>query len=193
MTQDIADRFPIDTASHEMTIVHDDGLYRHVAFRNPGQNFYWFELCTTPNMLVFRGDGRSFVFSRERDMFNFFRRSNGVRPQYWAEKLTCHSDGRVYDVDIFTRQVKDAFVEAARTGGGVPPGTGLALRDLLDDSGIEDETEAHRLLNNFEHDGFRFEDTWEWDFRDYHWWFLWACEAIAWGIKKYDTAQSEAS
>jgi hypothetical protein len=37
---------------------------------------------------------------------------------------------------------------------------------------------------------FRFEDTWEWDFKDYHWWFLWACQAIVWGIQQYDAAKA---
>jgi hypothetical protein len=37
---------------------------------------------------------------------------------------------------------------------------------------------------------FRFEDTWEWSFKDYDWWFLWACQAIVWGIAQYDAAKA---
>jgi hypothetical protein len=39
---------------------------------------------------------------------------------------------------------------------------------------------------------FTFEDTWEWSFKDYDWWFLWACHAIVWGIAKYDRAKAAA-
>lgn len=34
---DIAARFARDTAQHEMTVLHDDGLYRHLRF----QRTYW--------------------------------------------------------------------------------------------------------------------------------------------------------
>jgi hypothetical protein len=32
MTGDIATRFAKDTATHRMTVLHDDGLYRHLRF-----------------------------------------------------------------------------------------------------------------------------------------------------------------
>lgn len=38
-------------------------------------------------------------------------------------------------------------------------------------------------------ESFSFEDTWEWSFKDYDWWFLWACQAIVWGIQQYDAAK----
>ena len=39
---------------------------------------------------------------------------------------------------------------------------------------------------------FTFTDVWEWEFKDYHWWFLWACHAIVWGIAQYDAAKAPA-
>jgi hypothetical protein len=190
--QVIADRFARETAEHQMTVLRDDGLYRHLRFRGD-RIFYWFDLITVPGTLIFQGDGQSFVFSRTEDMFEFFRGPVGrINPQYWAEKLTSIRDGRagvkVYSEDLFRQQVIESFVESAQCGG-VPRGTGRALRErVLDDEGgyLGFEAEARRLLNEFEHDGFQFSDTWEWDVREHDWWFLWACHAIVWGIACHD-------
>jgi hypothetical protein len=37
---------------------------------------------------------------------------------------------------------------------------------------------------------FRFADTWEWDFQDWDWWFLWACQGIKWAIGQYDALKA---
>jgi hypothetical protein len=50
---------------------------------------------------------------------------------------------------------------------------------------VHSEHEAHRLLQDFEHDGVRLYDTWEWSLREYDWQFLWCCWAIVWGIERY--------
>jgi hypothetical protein len=197
---DIAARFARDTADHQMTVLRDEGLYRHLAFRRmvwrpplrepQPTSLYWFDLITVPGALIFQGDGDSFVFRRIEDMLDFFRGPVGqINPGYWAEKLTSgHDQVMRYDEDLFVTRVKEAFVDAARHGG-VPAGTGRALRDeVLSEDVIFDEYTARAALDGFEHKGFRFHDTWEWDFRDYHWWFLWALHAIVWGIAQYDAS-----
>lgn len=187
----IARRFKNETAEHEMTIAHDDGLYRHLKFRHTGKNYsgyYWFDLITVPGSLIFRGDGESFVFARLPDMFEFFRDSaykGEPNVTYWDEKVTSDQDSlKKFSYDKFVARVKEEFIEHAR-GGGVPPGTGKALLELAEEYDLHYEVNARQFLDDFEHDGFRF-DTWEWDFRDYDWWFLWACQAIVWGIAYYD-------
>lgn len=184
----IAQRFARATADHEMTVLHDDGLYRHIRFRGPRNEIAWFDLITVPGALFFQGDGQSFTFRRIEDMFQFFRGPVGhINPSYWAEKLTsCDAKVMKYDQELFEARVKEMFVEAARDGG-VPAGTGKALREQVLDGDIYYESEARRLLNDFEHKGFRFSDTWELSFEDYDWWYLWACHAIVWGIAKYDS------
>ena len=77
------------------------------------------------------------------------------------------------------------------------PGLMAAVKaELLDndfdiDLGYEDG--ARRALDDFTfltgEAQFRFTDTWEWDFKDYDWTFLWACHAIQWGIGQYDAAR----
>lgn len=236
-------RFLREAAQHRMTVLHHDGLYRHLRFADPrsGYGFYWFELITTPNTLIFRGDGESYVFSRVEDMFKFFRTglardgSIHVNPQYWSEKLTSDRDSVTkYDREIVERQVKELVVEAIREGDA-PRGIGKAVHEeILDSYLLDTEDEARRLLYEFEYgvkyaaqcscgrsgervgttweaarwreqhqkesgtkhkvtvrqvDGFDFQGAEEWDLRDYSWWFLWACHAIVWGIRRHDKLQ----
>jgi hypothetical protein len=238
--KEIADRFARDTAKHELTILHDDGLYRHLRFMAPRDSSYWFELITTPHSLTFRGDGESFVFSRLEDMFQFFRRSDGkINAHYWSEKLTSHRDSVMqYDPEIFTSRVKEYVVDAIRDGS-VPRGIGRAVTTFLNEEAeILEESTARRDLADFQYGGrwaascscgaseefgddsadayrwesrhrrdadgtghwtqsgkkdvFEFSDVWEWSFRDYDWWFLWALHGIVWGIAQYDLAKQAA-
>jgi hypothetical protein len=62
---------------------------------------------------------------------------------------------------------------------------------VLNNEEIYYESGARAALDGFDHKGFQFYDTWEWDFRDYDWWFLWACQAIVWGIAQFDGAAQE--
>jgi hypothetical protein len=111
MPEDIAARFERDTAGHGMTVLHDDGLYRHLRFQNPGRSAYWFDLVTWPGFLAFAGDMDGYVFTRVEDMFTFFRGHN-INPDYWAEKVV---DGRDrlkrYEQDLLDQQVKEALAE----------------------------------------------------------------------------------
>jgi hypothetical protein len=189
-TESIAERFTRETAGHTMTIAHDDGLYRHLRFRGE-RSFYWFELITAPGSLTFQGDGEGFVFRRLEDMFEFFRGCR-INPSYWAEKLVSgRGDVMRYDPAIFEAEVKRAFVDAVRSGEA-PAGLGKAVRaDLLDtwEFSTEYEDGARQALEAFQFEGFRFEDTCEWNLRDYDWWFLWALHGIVWGIAQYDAAK----
>ncbi len=93
------ERFEHDTAEHEMTVLRDDGLYRHVRFQRPGSPFYWFDLVTWPGRLVVCGDCGDYMFSRTCDMFEFFAdgsagRRSTINPHYWGEKLQGARPGR---------------------------------------------------------------------------------------------------
>jgi hypothetical protein len=149
---DIAERFARETADHRMTVLHDDGLYRHLRFRSPKNSFYWFDLITVPGSLIFRGDGQSFVFARLDDMFEFFRGPVGrINPHYWAEKLTSHQRDEVkcYDRDIFERQVREAVDDAVRDGSA-PVGLVQAVQEsLLDSEEIDYESGAREALRSF--------------------------------------------
>jgi hypothetical protein len=185
---EIAERFKRETADHQMTVMHDDGLYRHLRFMNPEfGGIYRFDLITWPGRLTICGDIKeAYTFARLPDMFEFFR-GHEVNPDYWSEKLD--GDRRrveTYDQDSFERQVKEHVAEAIRSGDA-PRGIGAEIkREIFEWGDITYEDGARKELENFSHEGWRFEDTWEWNFRDWDWAFLWACNAIVWGIAQYD-------
>lgn len=193
MRQDIAERFARDTANHRMTVLHDDGLYRHLRFKAPDTGFYWFDLVTWPGNLSVTGDfGDGHTFSRTPDMFEFFRGSSryGINPMYWAEKVQTGRCGlRTYEEDRFRELVVEHFVETVRYGDA-PRGLGKAVRgEILNDPDVYYEGGARAALEAFEFKGFRFTDTYEWDLTEYDWSYLWCCHAIVWGIEQYDKAR----
>ncbi|HEY6115445.1 MAG TPA: hypothetical protein VI172_05755 [Candidatus Dormibacteraeota bacterium] len=153
---EIAARFARDTARHEMTVLHDDGLYRHLRFSsNPrGYGEYWFDLITWPGCLTVRGDyGDGYTFTRERDMLPFFRadRRWGINPHYWAQKLDGHrASAKSYSEDAFRQVVRELFVEAVRYGDA-PRGLGKAVRAEILDQDAFTEDDAHKLLESFEY------------------------------------------
>lgn len=83
---DAARRFAADTKTHTMTVLHDDGLYRHLRFRAADHGFTAWDLIMWPGSLAIQGAHGTYTFSRETDMVGFFRTSNGVNVDYWAEK-----------------------------------------------------------------------------------------------------------
>lgn len=208
----IARRFKNETAKHEMTILLDQGLHRHLHFAATSGSAYWFDLVTVPGALIFQGDGESFVFRRVRDMFEFFRsnpdrKAMRINPHYWSEKLTNGRDSvKVYSSELFKQRVKEEL-DYARESGDRPRGLVKAVRkEILESWEIDHEDSARRVLDEFEfyvkeddrydpdkQPDFAFSDTYEWDLKDYDWWFLWACHAIVWGIARYDTARKFAA
>lgn len=76
--------FERDVAEHQMQVLRDDRLYRHLLFKKPGTGCYHFNIVTYPGTLVYTGDMGSFVFQRLEDMFEFFRsdadRGDGINP-----------------------------------------------------------------------------------------------------------------
>lgn len=201
----IARRFADEGANHAMEIVLDDGLHRHLRFRGQvwcpplaqpqNSGHMWFDLITVPGTLIFQGDGQSYVFSRIEDMFEFFRgKIRLIDPHYWAEKLTSCSreDAKSYDEALFKRLVTE-HVEENIEYGCAPEGLAEAVREqVLGDSSIYYEAGAREVLECFQHGDYSFPDVWEWDFRSYDWWFLWACHAIVWGIALYDADKAGA-
>jgi hypothetical protein len=184
---EIAERFAKETAEHEMTVLHDDGLYRHLRFKKQGTSFYWFDIVTWPGTLAIRGDMDGYMFSRVTDMFEFFRSDKGrINPHYWSEKT---EGGRSA---CKTYSEMSAKAQVLRYIGDLedrPPGLFLAIqRDIFNHVHFEDE--AREAIQQFEHEGVTFDDVWEWDLHDYDWSFLWCCRAIVWGIQQYDAAKA---
>lgn len=116
-------RFLKDAAQHRMEVLRDDGVNRHLRFKNPDCSAYWFDIITWPGTLCIDGDMGTFVFRRLEDMFAFFRTDRkyyedtgrgdrlAINPSYWDEKLRAPKprDAMEYSAERFRRYVKEAF------------------------------------------------------------------------------------
>lgn len=202
-----AERFPRDTATHQLTILHDDGVYRHLRFRRPDTGMYWFDLVTWPGHLAYTGDvSPGHVFSRVPDMFEFFRDGSryGINPDYWAEKLVTERNvTKEYREELVRQQVAeelDAWAEHLSTNdlGRLRAAVQEELLEDLDNLLGWQET-AVRALCEFTFDRrddtpgkiWPFQEAYEWTVTDWAWSYLWCCHAIVWGIGQYDAARRQ--
>ncbi|WP_030670509.1 hypothetical protein [Streptomyces rimosus] len=194
---DIAARFARDTARHEMTVLHEEGLYRHLRFASPEQgHIVPFELIAWPyNLVVKAGWVFHFDINATPDMFDLFRRtafSGEINPGYWSEKVrTGRDEVEGFDPDLFEQQVKRYVVHSIREGEA-PRGIGAEVtREIFELGDISHEAGARAALADFRFGGWDFGDLSEWDFSDYTPGFLHCCRAIRRGIDLYDAARKQ--
>lgn len=192
---DVRQRFEGDTSGHRMRVLRDDGLYRHLRFTAPGTWCYGYDLITWPGQLAIAGDCGDYTFARTLDMFEFFRSDRGeINPHYWSEKLTNPDMRRGterYEPHLLRPRVMEWYRDHCEDA---PDDDGSLLRALEDQVFLEGEHTGSRdmainLLMEFDHDGTRIYEPydwslWEWDFR-----FLWCCWGIVQGIAQYDWAK----
>ncbi len=212
------ERFLRDVAKHEMTVIRDDGVHRHIRFKQPDSSNMFFDLVTWPGFLCYSGDMGTYVFQRTQDMFSFFRKNgrlDGIDHRYWAEKIEAADRTGVekHSHDEFTRQINDWVdqqAEGDKPGDDEPEQLVLwaeayaELRAEVESevlSADSNEVRCFDAANDFQHAGdawqafhgpdakFEFTDFWEVDTKEYSPRFLWCCYALAWGIEQYDAAQ----
>jgi hypothetical protein len=117
--QQIAAIFRRDTAKHKLTVLHDDGLYRHLRLSAPSTGHAWYELVTWPGTLTIRGGMGAYTFSRTTDMLDFFRRSayaGQPNLHYWEEKadaIDVHSGTRGYSEDLLRERIAEDVARQA--------------------------------------------------------------------------------
>jgi len=198
----IQERFTEDTAAHELTIIREEGLYRHLRLQRPGTGACSFDIITWPGYLAFVGDMGDYVFSRTDDMFGFFG-ADGINPDYWREKVQAACDDGVseFSEDVYRERVEEwrdeviaGFADEYETtdednAGKRDEFTSAVEDELLDMSDSISEESAHARLNDFRF-GDRIEcgDSWEWDLRRFTRRYIWALYAITWAIGEYRKA-----
>jgi hypothetical protein len=203
MTRPTQDEFLKDVSKHAMEVLRDDGVYRHLIFRQPENSWlHRVEIVTWPGVLCIRGDMGSYVFSRTLDMFEFFRypKDDGklyINDGYWSEKLVasdCYGrrgDGVMrFNPDVFRDEVKRRYVEHVRANMREMPDERQSLRRALEDEVLacadDGEHAALQAAGSFEHDGFMLTDFWEVEVRTYSVQFIWSLYAIVWAIQQFD-------
>jgi hypothetical protein len=212
-----------DIASHEMHVLREDGVYRHVRFKRQGTMCYHFDLITWPGYLCYTGDMGTYVFSRLTDMFEFFRmdkrdfnyypdRQLQINLSYWSEKLEAvsgtrhHARAKEFDKDEFRRVINEyrvSWIKHEARYDGLNKEERRELWEAVEDevlSRIDDGEHACQQAaydfyyrNDTTGEAFCFQDIFDHDFTKYTHQFIWCCYALAWGISKYDTERAIAA
>lgn len=183
--------FLADVSGHALTVKSDNGLYRHLMFRQATNSWnQWFEIVTWPGTLVINGDMGTWSFSRVDDMFTFFRSDQlRINASYWGEKINSESrfggPSRQFLPETFKSNVLSHL-----DGYDLSDIEKTEISAALDEEVFsdEDESSVRRALTDFKHGDFTFSDPWEISGSDYTYHYLWCLYAIVWGIQRYDAA-----
>jgi hypothetical protein len=196
-----------DVEKHEMIILHESGINRHIRFRNPTSGCYFFDIITYKGGLLITGDCGAYAFERIEDMFNFFTHGNKegdsnlyINDRYWAEKVVAmdkHHNIQKFSKEKFEKEVWEDFFTWVRDNKDTVSKSFRrevydAIQDEIIDVDDNDEGSA-RLMAVYEFEkidyktkeSFRLNDFYERDFMEYSDNYLWNLYAIVWGIKKY--------
>lgn len=189
------EQFLKDVAEHNMTIVLDKDIHRHMVFQKPRTLNCMFGLVTWPGHLYIYGDMGDYSFSRIADMFQFFRAEKHHDPKkdgtlyinlpYWSEKLQAvdkNSKVKEYSYDILKQVIQERIDEAETTKAQRD-----AVEHLVASLDGEPMVIVQERVRDFE--TFEFPDFWEHDLTEFTYHFIWCCYAIAWGIQQYDAVQ----
>ena len=215
MSHDVTEQsFRQDVAWHQLRVLRDDGVYRHIRLRRPETVNMSFELITWPGSLCFTGDMGTFVFERLEDMFQFFRSDKPVDDPirvnlgYWSEKLVAVDGQRTggtakeWSEEKFRRSVREQIVTWWRDHRKLGAAGRRELREEVESDimfYIGDDQDGRRAMQaaydftaRVRGTEFRFIDLFERDFTDYTQRFVWCCCALVWAIRVYDAHRAAA-
>lgn len=209
--REIAEQFAREVAEHRMSVLRDEGGYRHLRFARPGWGSHsaW-DLITVPGTLLIKGDYGDYVLrpwkvDTDQDAFDYIRQSRlGGLPDIdaWADKVTSGRDTIYrYDQQLLVEYVQAAVQEALeRDQDGRLAGLAEAVEWHILEELTGQEQVDHHLVETFRYwaDPEDEADEVEPDFcvptynrarfRQYDHGFVWCCLAIAWGVDTYDRA-----
>lgn len=166
---DVAKQFAEDVEHHQLIIVRNDGLYRHLraqqpkvvempdGTKKPGCSFFWFDIVTWPNHLTITGDfGEAYTFTREPDMLGFFRigsrgREHYINPTYWDQKLVGpRRSASAYSPALLRRLIQETVDDAIQHGDWPRELRPAVADELLSDEGLlEDQGAGMQAVMDF--------------------------------------------
>ncbi|MEI2602708.1 hypothetical protein V8O11_02645 [Erwinia aphidicola] len=197
-------RFIRDVSGHQLEVIRDDGLYRHLRFQRPGTNAYYFEIVTWPGYLTVTGDMGTWTFSRIADMFEFFtdkhfgrQDSFQINPCYWSEKFESgagrgRTESPCYEFDeaAFEKMLDEWHAEwLANEGEDADEFERDDVAEKIADlkrEGFSNESQAYTAIDDAGLPGFHAYDAFEGrSMQKYSHHYVWICYAIVWGIERY--------
>jgi len=186
--EQVAERFPTDTEGFVLTVLHEQGDYRHLRFQQPDERWGSTDIHTWPGGLTTAGDmADGWMFERGLGFF-----AGPVNLHYWHEKLT--PSGRLA-AEEFSEVTLRAELATAGEDLEIPE----QFRDAFDeelneliDSIISDHADTNAALAEisdftFEResdDGLsdidaKFSDPYELNIDDYTYHFVWALHVLS--------------
>ena len=200
MTTPTLEQFLEDVKNHELTICQNDCVYRHLEFKNPKHHNHYFSISTLPNYLLITGYMGTLVFSRQYDMFDFFRSDDlKINPYHWSRQIQSTTqraaEASFLEFDLnkiieYAQEKLNHFLESNELSE-------VDKEELLEEfdrkilSCSGDEFEIVGEIKNFNCHSFKFIDFLEDDYTEYTYGYIWLCYAIVWGIKKFDEVTQE--
>lgn len=191
------DRFLSTVKNHEMTIINDDGLNRHLRFKEPHTNNRYFDIVTWKGHLCITGDMGCAVYSRTEDMFDFFDTGEdlGINLRYWTQKEVATSifgqnynfdptilpellnewkDNWIEDNDPSDEEIRDVEYEIERCEFG----SMCEVSDFLYDP----PEELEHIID---------QDWWEYEFETVSVHHIWRLFAITYAVREYKKYKGE--
>lgn len=210
------------TKDHRLTVLHEDGLYRHLRVAKPGTYMYGFDVVTWPGYLAIVGDIGDYTFCRINDMLEFFETEHGgINPDYWSQKLQAGAGGdhagltRKFSNDKVREVIYDWCQEECSEYGrhgeeawdehtAIYPHLlfGAFDRELLSRH-FYGERELFEAIDELDRGGWPefgfderiglgFDEPWEYTWTDYAQNFLVCCHAIVLAVRLYREHQEQA-
>ena len=189
------ERFIADVEEHQMKILKDDGIYRHLVFKRPDSMNMMFGIVTWSGYLCYYGDMGSYVFCRVQDMFCFFRGDKKehmrINPSYWAQKVEAPDKGSIHmgtGSDGISEFSESKFKNAVREWvSDESPGIKCIVEKDICSGSYERPSEAYDAIYEYRLNGKDiFQDFWEVSVNEYCYRFIWCCYALVWAIHQYD-------
>lgn len=196
--------FKEETRDHKLTILHDNGVYRHLRVAQPGTAIFSWDIITWPGHLAIAGDiGDGFTFARLHDMFNFFtpyasdaEAMPQINPDYWREKLGHAQRGveKKYSPHSFMHQIRQSAEEYAHDYEDLHnhPHPTFSVEEFCSSAVYyaEDEHSARDWASRESSIEVLGQDLyWEGDFSVFDHHFITACFAISDAIRRYRNAK----
>lgn len=197
-------RFICDISSHQLTVIRDDGIYRHLRFERQKTNAYYFDIITWPGYLAVTGDMGTWAFSRIADMFDFFTAAHSgkqesfqINPGYWSEKFESgagcrRTESPCYEFDeTALAKILDEWHAEWLLGAGEDADeferddVAEKIADLKRER-FSNESQAYTAVDDADLPDFDMQYAFEGrSMQQYSYHYLWICYAIVWGIERY--------
>lgn len=187
---------------HTVEVIVNDGYNRRIKFQNFSNNKYDFEIITWEKVLCIMGYMGNYVFSRNKDMFVFFKPKDlgsiNIYPDYWSSKLLSVDKKygyRKYDPEKLHDCIKKYYSNFMILGLGMEERQ--SLWHNIQDEVLVHVDEEHNVYSAIDRFSFQKEGSGNIDFNDFFKLygedslksytdnFLWCCYAIIWAVDWY--------